>query len=115
VTAASSASHGLSWLRLVLAPVVGALAAWCGIEVLATLHEVDVVALGGLLDPSPGVHAIRDPTHALIGLAVVFGFSERFLDQVAHLAEREVQPRGEDTAGDDATALVPAISDRSAL
>lgn len=81
--------YGASWGPLVLSPVAGALAGWLGVLVLGGLSD------GGLsiLAPSLKVSWTSDPGGQELGLAFLFGFSERlFTSTVASTTERLLPP-----------------------
>jgi hypothetical protein len=79
--------YGLSWSVLFLSPVSGALSAWAGLLLLQTLQEFNVLALSELL---PDGVDLTQPTGALLGVAVLFGISERILDRLVRQAEDEI-------------------------
>lgn len=78
------------WTTLLLSPFVGALAAYGGVLLIATLRELDLLgdAASSFAWPQPGA----GPTAAVLGLAFLFGFSERLLDRVARRAEGGLAP-----------------------
>jgi hypothetical protein len=79
--------YGLSWSVLFLSPVSGALSAWAGLLLLQTLQKFNVLALSDLL---PEGVDLTEPTGALLGVAVLFGISERILDRLVRQAEDEI-------------------------
>jgi hypothetical protein len=79
--------YGLSWSVLFLSPVSGALSAWAGLLLLQTLQKFNVLALSELL---PDGVDLTQPTGALLGVAVLFGISERILDRLVRQAEDEI-------------------------
>ncbi len=86
--------YGLSWTRVFIAPIVGALAAWAGALILIALRDLSLVSLDPLFTAAD---PMRDPSNGLLGLAVVLGFSERFLNRMATMAQggiREPQHGG---------------------
>jgi hypothetical protein len=85
--------YGLSWSVLFLSPVSGALSAWTGVLLLQTLQKFNVLELSSLLPDNADLTA---PTGALLGVAVLFGFSERLLDRLVREAEDQIasKPRG---------------------
>src|SRR4051794_11472901 len=94
--------YGLSWSVLFLSPVSGALSAWAGLLLLQTLQKFNVLALSDLL---PEGVDLTEPTGALLGVAVLFGISERILDRLVREAEDGIasKPRS-----GDKTAPTPA-------
>jgi hypothetical protein len=80
-------AYGSSWVPLYLAPLLGALAAWAGLTLLALLQALQVIDLRALsLDA--GFAAL--PTNQLLGIAVLLGLSERFLNRVGAQAEEVI-------------------------
>jgi hypothetical protein len=79
--------YGLSWSVLFLSPVTGALSGWAGLLLLQALQKLNVVDLGGLL---PAGLDLTAPTGAVLGVAIVFGISERLLDRLVRQAEDEI-------------------------
>src|SRR4051794_4417134 len=62
--------YGVSWALLFLTPVSAALSAWAGLFVLKTLQDLQVINLARIFDPHMA-DLIKDPTDAVIGLAVL--------------------------------------------
>src|SRR3954469_3083976 len=79
--------YGLSWSVLFLSPVSGALSAWAGLLLLQALQKVNVFDLSTLL---PASTDLTNPTGAILGVAIVFGFSERLLDRIVRQATEEI-------------------------
>jgi hypothetical protein len=79
--------YGLSWSVLFLSPVTGALSGWAGLLLLQALQKLDVINLKGLL---PAGLDLTAPTTAVLGVAIVFGISERLLDRLVRQAEDEI-------------------------
>ncbi len=79
--------YGLSWSVLFLSPVSGALSAWAGLLLLQTLQKFNVLELSSLLPDSADLTA---PTGAMLGVAILFGISERILDRLVRQAEDEI-------------------------
>jgi hypothetical protein len=79
--------YGLSWSVLFLSPVSGALSAWAGVLLLQTLQVFDVVNLEKLLPPGT---SLTEPRGAVLGVAILFGISERLLDRLVRQTEDEI-------------------------
>jgi hypothetical protein len=79
--------YGLSWSVLFLSPVSGALSAWAGVLLLQSLQKFNVIDLAQLLPDNTDLTA---PTGALLGVAILFGISERILDRLVRQAEDEI-------------------------
>lgn len=79
--------YGLSWSVLFLSPVSGALSAWAGVLLLQALQKVNVFDLSTLL---PANTDLTNPSGAILGVAIVFGFSERLLDRIVRQATEEI-------------------------
>ena len=82
--------YGLSWSVLFLSPVSGALSAWAGVLLLQTLQKFNVIDLAQLLPDNTDLTA---PTGALLGVAILFGISERILDRLVRQAEDEISTK----------------------
>lgn len=108
-------AYGSSWVPLFCAPLLGALAAWAGLNLLALLQALGVVDLanvlgeaGQLLVPPPGV----------IGVAVLLGISERVLNRIGTETEKAMgaspatAPAPAPAPAAPAVPFVPAGSDR---
>lgn len=83
--------YGASWGPLVLSPVAGALAGWLGVLVLGALSD------GGLsiLAPSLKVSWRFDPGGQELGLAFLFGFSERLFTSTVTSTTEKLLPSSE--------------------
>jgi hypothetical protein len=79
--------YGLSWSVLFLSPVTGALSGWAGLLLLQAMQKLNVIDLAGVLPPKLDLTA---PTTAVLGVAIVFGISERLLDRLVRQAEDEI-------------------------
>ena len=79
--------YGLSWSVLFLSPVSGALSAWAGILLMQSLQKLNVIDLSALL---PTNTDLTNPTGAVLGIAILFGFSERLLDRIVRQATEEI-------------------------
>jgi hypothetical protein len=80
-------AYGSSWVPLYLAPLLGALAAWAGLTLLALLQTLQVIDLPAL-NVSAGFAGL--PSTQLLGIAVLLGLSERFLNRIGAQAEEVV-------------------------
>jgi hypothetical protein len=96
-------AYGTSWVPLFLAPLLGSLAAWAGLHLLVLMKSLGVVSLDDIL--VPGVNLTLAPSASVLGLAVLFGFSERFFNQLGDQAEKIVT--GNQEAGSAAAAGSP--------
>lgn len=101
-------AYGTSWVPLFIAPLLGALAAWAGLHMLALLQAVKIVDLSSIIVPGG---TFRDPPQVpILGLAVLLGFSERFFNQIGEKAEQVIG--GEPDRGSAAAAGSPTTSFR---
>jgi hypothetical protein len=88
-------AYGTSWVPMFLAPLLGGLAAWGGLHLLALLQELSIVNMAGVLRPE----AFKGPAEgATLGLSLILGFSERFFNQVGNQAEKVIGTTDEGTA-----------------
>jgi hypothetical protein len=94
--------YGLSWSVLFLSPVTGALSGWAGLLLLQALQKLDVINLKGLL---PAGLDLTAPTTAVLGVAIVFGISERLLDRLVRQAEDEIAVTPKNAPPADAAAV----------
>jgi len=101
-------AYGISWVPLFLAPLLGALAAWGGLHLLAMLQSIGVIDLGALI--TDGETFKQVPPAGILGLAVLLGFSERFFNQIGAQAEQVIT--GEPDSGSAAAAGSPTSSFR---
>jgi hypothetical protein len=97
--------YGLSWAVLFLSPVTGALSAWAGLFVLLALQALGVVDLTNLL---PAGVSLGAPPDAAIGVAMVLGISERFLQGIVKQVTKEITPAPEEAAKEARSRLAPA-------
>lgn len=97
-------AYGTSWVPLFLAPLLGALAAWAGLHLLLLLQALGIVSLTEIL--VPGSDLRMQPHAAVLGLAVLLGFSERLFNQLGDQADRIVAV--DQKAGSAAAAGNPA-------
>jgi hypothetical protein len=88
-------AYGTSWVPLFLAPLLGGLAAWGGLHVLALLQTLGLLQLKGALDPEKFT---ATATPATLGLCVLLGFSERFFNQIGNQAEKVIGTSDQGTA-----------------
>jgi hypothetical protein len=79
--------YGLSWSVLFLSPVSGALSAWAGLLLLQSLQRFNVIDLAQLLPDDTDLTA---PSGAILGVAILFGLSERLLDRIVRQTEDEI-------------------------
>jgi hypothetical protein len=102
-------AYGISWVPLFLAPLLGALAAWGGLHLLAMLQSIGVIDLGALIKDGETFQQV--PPAGILGLAVLLGFSERFFNQIGAQAEQVIS--GEPDSGSAAAAGSPTSSFRA--
>lgn len=76
---AVSTDYGAYWVSIFLSPMVGSLAAWTGLLLVAMLQGSNVLTHMDI--------NFQSPTNAVLGLAILFGVSERFLDNVMKQVE----------------------------
>jgi hypothetical protein len=103
-------AYGASWVPLFLAPLLGALAAWGGLHILALLQDLHIVALDDVLPP--GSTFRLDADTSILGLAALLGFSERLFNQLGDHADRLLL--GEPATGSPAAAGSPTPTPGSA-
>jgi len=101
-------AYGTSWVPLFLAPLLGALAAWAGLHLLVLLQGLGVVKLDTIV--TPGETFRLAPSVSVLGLAVLFGFSERFFNRIGNQADKVIG--GEGDSGSAAAAGSPTYSFR---
>lgn len=97
------------WTAIMPAPVVGALAAFAGVNLVAALSS------WGLLGETFDDVSIGSTAVTTLALAFVFGFSERLLDRLVQTASDRVAPATEPqvtTDSEDDPAESPAQPDR---
>jgi len=92
-------AYGTSWVPLFLAPLLGALAAWAGLHLLALLQGLGVVSLTNVLTAGEDFRLL--PATPLLGVAVLLGFSERFLNRLGEHADKLIH---DDQSGQSAAA-----------
>ena len=92
-------AYGSSWVPLFCAPLLGALAAWAGLNMVYLLQALGVVDLKAVL--IPGGAGLLAPTPQIIGFAVLFGLSERFLNKIGSEAARVVDAHDAPPASQD--------------
>jgi hypothetical protein len=102
-------AYGASWVPLFLAPLLGALAAWAGLHLLALLQGVGIVSLDGVLPA--GSDFRLEPGRSELGIAVLLGFSERLFNQLGDHAEKvlQVDRSGESPAAAGSPAPVASL------
>jgi preprotein translocase subunit YajC len=91
--------YGVSWALLFLTPVSAALSAWAGLFLLSALQQLEVVNLEKIFDASK-LDLIKNPSDAVIGLAILFGVSERFLERIVKRTEAEIDASKPEGAGE---------------
>jgi hypothetical protein len=91
--------YGVSWALLFLTPVSAALSAWAGLFLLSTLQHLEVINLERIFDAS-NTALIKNPSDAVTGLAILFGFSERFLERIVKRTEAEIDASKPEGAGE---------------
>src|SRR5215831_9472724 len=82
-------TYGSSWAPLFCAPILGALAAWAGLALISLLQTAGVLQLTEL---HTTLHDLKEPTAAVLGIAILLGLSERFLMRLEKQAEAVVDP-----------------------
>lgn len=97
-------SYGSSWVPLYLAPLLGALAAWGGLTLLALLQTLQVIDLRSL-NLLAGFAGL--PANHLLGTAVLLGLSERFLNRVGVQAEQVISGTSSGASPDTTAANKP--------
>jgi hypothetical protein len=76
--------YGAFWVPVLLAPIVGALAAWAGILILQLGKDVGIFGF-------ETVDLSQTYTYAVAGLAVLLGFTEGFFQGIAKVVTSRVQ------------------------
>lgn len=102
-------AYGSSWAPLFCAPVLGALAAWAGLVLVSLLQTTGVLRLDAL---QTSLEALRAPSSAVLGLAILLGVSERFLLQLEKQAEAVIDPNAGGPVDQSAPANTPAAVQR---
>ena len=105
-------TYGSSWAPLFCAPVLGALAAWAGLALIALLQATGVVQLTAL---HTTLDSLRHPTTALLGTAILLGMSERFLLRLEKQAEAVIDPNRSGPSDQAAPANTSAAIQRELL
>lgn len=93
-------AYGSSWVPLFCAPLLGALAAWAGLNLLALLQALGVIDLANLLG---GADQLLVPPPGVVGVAVLLGISERFLNRIGTETEKAM-------GASDATSPAPVAA-----
>ena len=99
--------YGLSWSVLFLSPVSGALSAWAGLLLMQALQKLHVVDLSALL---PAGADLTNPTGAMLGVAILFGVSERLLDRLVRQATQEIGTKAQNAKPMEVAPEPPAPS-----
>jgi hypothetical protein len=97
--------YGLSWSVLFLSPVSGALSAWAGVLLMQSLQKLNVIDLTALL---PDNADLTNPTGAVLGIAILFGVSERLLDRLVRQATDEIGTKFQNAKAVDSAAEPPS-------
>jgi hypothetical protein len=97
--------YGLSWSVLFLSPVSGALSAWAGVLLMQSLQKLNVIDLTALL---PDNADLTNPTGAVLGVAILFGVSERLLDRLVRQATDEISTKAVNAKGVQAAQEPPS-------
>lgn len=105
----NSSDGSLTWTALFLSPLYGAFAGWTGVLLITVLTELGV--LGPALNRLHWSEA--SCTNLGLGIAFLFGFSERFFSAVTEMAEAAILKRKNATAA-DATEVKPTAVDPKA-
>jgi hypothetical protein len=105
-------AYGSSWAPLFCAPILGALAAWAGLVLIALLQATGVLQLTAL---ATSLEALRSPTSAVLGTAILLGMSERFLLRLEKQAEAVIDPNAKGPSDQYAPANTPAAVQRVGL
>ncbi len=105
-------SYGSSWAPLFCAPVLGALAAWTGLVLISLLQAAGVLQLAAV---QTSLAALRAPSSAVLGVAILLGMSERFLIKLEKQAETVVNPDSGGPSSQHAPANSPAAVQRAIL
>ncbi len=84
--------YSVYWVSLFFSPMVGALAAWGGLVIVVMLLQIKILNLQGI-----GITDLQNPisNSVVLGLAVIFGISERMLDSLTKQAEAKLSPEEE--------------------
>jgi hypothetical protein len=99
-------SFGTSWNPLFCAPILGALAAWSGLALLRLFQILGIVSLSHIL---PSDNAVTNPTLPVLGLAVLFGLSERFLNTLGDQAQAALNVSGSTSVPNTEVVPVPPL------
>jgi hypothetical protein len=101
-------AYGTSWVPLYLAPLLGGLAAWAGLHLLALLQLVKIIDLTSIFRPGEDFRGA--PPIGVLGLAVLLGFSERFFNRIGDQAEDVIGKTMENTVATSGSP-VPSVID----
>ncbi len=97
-------AYGASWVPLFLAPLLGALVAWGGLHLLALLQSLGIASLQTVIPAASNFQGAV--SSAILGVAVLLGFSERLFNQLGSHAESVIS--GDDVAPSAIAAGSPA-------
>jgi hypothetical protein len=82
-------TYGSSWVPLLCAPILDALAAWAGLVLISLPQTADVLQLTSL---QTALADLKAPSAAVLGTAILLGMSERFLLRLEKQAEAVIDP-----------------------
>jgi hypothetical protein len=105
-------SYGSSWAPLFCAPILGALAAWAGLVLIALLQTAGVLQLSAL---QTSLADLKAPSAAVLGTAILLGVSERFLLRLEKQAEAVIDPDRAGPSDQTAPANTSAAAQRLRL
>jgi hypothetical protein len=105
-------TYGSSWAPLFCAPVLGALAAWAGLVLISLLQTAGVLQLSAL---HTSLKDLQAPSAALLGIAILLGTSERFLQRLEKQAEAVIDPNRAGPSDQTAPANTSAATQRKRL
>jgi hypothetical protein len=105
-------AYGASWVPLFLAPLLGAMVAWAGLHLLALMQGLGVLSLSSVLPANADFRLL--PPVSVLGLSVLLGFSERFLNRLGEKAEQVVSGTDQQggspaAAGSPASPITPKV------
>jgi hypothetical protein len=105
-------TYGSSWAPLFCAPILGALAAWAGLVLISLLQTAGVLQLSAL---QTSLAALKAPSAAVLGTAILLGVSERFLLRLEKQAEAVIDPDRAGPSDQTAPANTSAAAQRLRL
>lgn len=107
----NSADGSLSWTTLFLSPLYGSFAGWAGVLLITVLTKFEI--LGAALNRFEWNQA--SCSNIAVGLAFLFGFSERFFSAVTDMAEAAVLKRKNASAADLTDAKQSAADPKAGI